>query len=432
MICYFECSSGISGDMILGALIDAGVSSQKLKKGLSYLPIKGYKLNIKKIKRAGFKATKVDVVLKSEVRSQKSEVKKWKDIEKIIRTSSLSKEIKQKGLLIFRRLFEAEAKVHGEKFNDIHLHELGAIDCIVDIFVALIGLDILGIDKIYSSPLNLGSGTVKTEHGILPVPAPATIELLREIPVYTSNLNFELTTPTGAALISTLAESFGQMLAMQFSKIGAGAGSKDFKKHSNVLRVFIGEEVQNPPSPPFSKGGIMGGYANGRYTPLPPLNRGELCPTLEKGDAGGFLDKNITVIETNIDDMNPQIYEYVIEKLFKAGALDVFLTQIIMKKGRPGVRLTVLCSDDKKERLTAIIFRETTSIGIRFYEVQRKILDRKIMSVDTKYGKIKVKVSKYGDDVVKITPEYEDCKKIAKKLNIPLIEIVKAVKVKSL
>src|SRR4030067_3686290 len=318
MIAYFDCSSGISGDMILGALVDAGLPPHKLKKSLSSLPIKGYKLSINSVKRAGFLATKVDVEIQG-ARGKGQGARKWKDIEKIIRTSKLSDDIKQKGLSIFKRLFEAEAKVHGERFDRIHLHELGAIDCIIDIFGTLIGIDILGIKKIYSSPLNLGSGTVKTGHGILPVPAPATAELLKNVPVYSSDINFEVTTPTGAVLISMLADGFGLMPNIQVSKIGTGAGSKAFKKQPNVLRLFIGQDTEH----------------RKQITDNSPLS-----PLSLRGD-----ERGVTVIETNIDDMNPQVYEYVMEKLFKSGALDVFLTQVIMKKGRPGIKLTVLCNE---------------------------------------------------------------------------------------
>ncbi|MEW6714986.1 MAG: nickel pincer cofactor biosynthesis protein LarC, partial [Nitrospirota bacterium] len=319
MIAYFNCTSGISGDMILGALVDAGVPLEKLKKELSKLPVSGYELKTRKVKRGGLKATKVDVVIKKEVRSQKSEVRRWKDIEKIIKASKLSSDIKEKGLVIFKRLFESEAKVHGETFNEVHLHELGAVDCVVDIFGALIGLDLLSIDAIYSSPLNLGSGTIKTEHGILPVPAPATVRMLKGVPVYSSGVQFELTTPTGAVLISSLAKEFGSLPKINILKSGIGAGDKNFREQPNVLTMIIGEKFKNLPSPLFAKEGNI------------------LSPTLEKGDKGGFSDDNIIVIETNIDDMNPQVYEYVMERLFEAGALDVFLTQIIMKKGRPGV-----------------------------------------------------------------------------------------------
>ena len=408
-ICYFDCFSGISGDMILGALIDAGLSPQKLRKSLSCLPVKGYKLRVKKVKRAGLLATKVEVKItqnkehppknRRASRTQNPDIRKWTDIKKIIKASSLSNDIKQKGLEIFKRLFEAEAKVHGGKLDTIHLHELGAVDCIVDIFGTLIGLDLLGVKQVYSSPVNLGSGTVKTEHGILPVPAPATAELMKNVPVYSSDISFELTTPTGAVLVTSLTDNFGSMPEFQICRLGIGAGSGELKMQPNVLRVFIGQKTdhrtQNPPSPPFSKGGK------------------------------GGINNCVTVIETNIDDMNPQIYEYVMEKLFKAGALDVFLTQVIMKKSRPGIKLTVLCGNDKKEDLMKILLRETTSIGLRFYEVQRKKLHRQIKQVSTKFGPVKVKISQIGDGVFRVNPEYEDCRKIAKKFKIPLVEIIK-------
>ncbi len=401
MIAYFDCFSGVSGDMILGALVDAGVSAKELKNELSRLPIKGYSLNIETVKRAGLSATKVDVVLRQ---GKGNKGRKFKDIQKIVKNSSLSKDIKQNGLAIFKRLFEAEAKVHGEKYDRIHLHELGAIDCIVDIFGTLIGFDILGIKRFHSSGINLGSGLVKTEHGILPVPAPATAELLKNARVYSSDTGFaasgdppgrELTTPTGAAIVSTLAGGFGPMPCMDVLSVGVGAGNKDLKDKPNALRLFIGQD------------------------PVP-------C-----GIGQGAEDK-VIVIETNIDDMNPQIYEYVIEKLFKAGALDVFLTQVIMKKGRPGIKLTAFCIDDKKEDLMKIILRETTSIGLRFYEAQRKTLHREIKSVDSKFGKINVKISRLGNHILKAAPEYRDCRKIAKKFNVPLLEVIKSVKVKSL
>jgi hypothetical protein len=385
MIAYFDCSSGISGDMTIGALVDAGVPIERLKKELSNLRIKGYSLNVKKVKRNGFRATKVDVIVIQSKR--RTELRRFKDIKEIIDRSSLHPEIKQKGLLIFRRLFEAEARVHGRRYTNIHLHELGAVDCIVDIFGTLIGLDILGIETVYSSPLNLGSGTVKTEHGILPVPAPATLELLKNRPVYSSNIPFELTTPTGAVLISSLASKFGPIPDMKVSKIGIGAGSQNFKEQPNILRLLIGQttgEIEN-------------------------------------------ITENIMVIETNIDDMNPQIYEYVMDKLFNAGALDVFLTQLIMKKNRPGIKLTVLCNEDKKEDLIEIILSETTTIGVRYYKAQRKILQRQIELLNTKFGRIKVKKTQLSKKVQKISPEYEDCKRIAKKFNIPLFEVMKAI-----
>jgi uncharacterized protein (TIGR00299 family) protein len=390
-IAYFDCFSGISGDMCLGAIIGAGASIKELEKELKKIPIGGFKLLSKKVKRARFKATKVDVIQKSKIKNQRA--KRWREVEKIIQQSSLSRDVKQKGLKIFKRLFEAESKVHGEAFNHVHLHELGAIDCIVDIIGTVIGLNILGVQKVYSSPINLGGGLMETEDGTLPVPAPATAEILKKLPVYSNDVFCELTTPTGAAIIKELSSEFGIMPVMGVEKIGLGAGSKNLKDKPNVLRLFIGNSLEST-----------------------------CTPLWERGD-----DDKVTVIETNIDDMNPQVYEYVMEKLFRTGALDAYLTHILMKKGRPGIKLTVLCSEEKKEDLMEVILKETTTIGLRFYEAKRKVLQRKTKTIDTKFGKVRVKLSGLGNEILKVTPEYEDCKKIAKRLNMPLIEFMKKI-----
>ncbi len=397
-IAYFDCFSGISGDMCLGAVVDAGVSIKELEKELKEIPIGGYRLTAKKVKRSGFTSTKVDIAVLAQ-RLAPHALRKWKDIEKIINRSRLSEEIKQRGRRIFKRLFEAEAKVHGEAFERVHLHELGAVDCIVDIFGTIIGLNILGVEKVFSSPINLGSGFVETEAGILPVPAPATVEILKKVPVYSKDVPFELTTPTGAAIIKEISSGFGDMPPIDIGKIGIGAGNRDLKDRPNILRLFIG-------NPHFTKGG-----------------QGEV-----KGGMGGLLDENVIVIETNVDDMNPQIYEYVMEKLFKAGALDVYLTQVLMKKGRPGVKMTVLCNKEQLENLMKIVLKETSTIGLRFYEAKRRILHREIKTIDTEFGKVRVKFSRLGDDILKAAPEYEDCKRIAKKLNISLLEVMKKIK----
>ena len=393
-IAYFDCFSGISGDMCLGAIVDAGISFKKLESELKKIPIKGYELKAKKVKRAGFVATKVDVIQKTQVRNQKLEMRKWKNIEKIIRNSSLSQEIKQKGLNTFKRIFEAEAKVHGEAYDKVHLHELSAVDGIVDIFGTVIGLNILGIDRVYSSSVNLGSGSVKTAHGILPVPAPATAEILKGVPVYSKDIHLELTTPTGAVLIKELSSGFGSIPSMNIEKIGCGAGTKDFKDRPNVLRLLIGSAIAESSSHKHSE--------------------------------------RVTVIETNIDDMNPQVYEYVMKKLFKAGALDVYLTQVLMKKGRPGIKLTVLCEKGKSEEMIRIILKETTTIGLRFYEAERKTLERETREIDTEIGKVRVKISRLGDEILRATPEYEDCKKLSKKINKPLIEVIEKIKGKAI
>ena len=384
---YFDCFAGISGDMCLGALVDAGADISEIAKYLEKIPIKNYILESRKVLRNGISATKVDVIIsKSAIKSIKPENRKWKDIEKIIKASSLSDEIKQKGSHIFKRLFEAEAKVHGKPLDKVHLHEIGGVDCIVDIFGTLIGLDMLGVKKVYASPINLGSGKVKTEHGLLPVPAPATIELLRDFPVYSSGISLELTTPTGAAIITGLGAIFSALPEMKIEKIGYGAGSSDILNMPNALRIFLGEQVE--------------------------------------GKKEARNNDPVTVIETNIDDMSPQLYEDVMEKLFNSGALDVFLQNIIMKKGRPAIKLTVIAEEEDTDKMADILFKETTTIGLRFYKARRKTLNREIVRIDTKYGMVRLKLSRLKDIIVNISPEYDDLKAIAKKTKLPLKKVL--------
>ncbi len=386
-IACFDCFSGISGDMILGALVDAGADIRVIENELKKIQIKGYSLTKKGVLRAGISATKVDVILKESVlRNQKSESKKWKDIEKIIKTSALSDKIKQKGLHIFKRLFQAEAGVHGETFENVHLHELGGVDCLIDVFGSLIGIDMLGIEEIYTSSINLGSGTVKTEHGMLPVPAPATIELLKGYPVYSSDMKFELTTPTGAAIVSGLKAKSIPLPEVVVDAVGYGAGNRDFPELPNALRILIGSVT---------------------------------------GGAGS--DELVTVIETNIDDMNPQFYEHISERLFDAGALDVFLENIIMKKGRPALKLSIVGRNQDVEKLSEILFEETTTIGARYYDVRRKILSREIKRVKTKYGYVRVKVSSLKGRVVNMFPEYEDVREISLKTGLPIKKITEEI-----
>jgi uncharacterized protein (TIGR00299 family) protein len=378
--------------MCLGALVDAGVSIRGLEKELRKIPVRGYRLTVGKVKRSHFSARKVDVLLAKEGRGNKAGISRWADIEKVVRNSSLSADIRQKGLAIFKRIFDAESKVHGESLKTVHLHEIGAVDCIADIFGTLIGLGMLGIERVYASPLNLGSGFVSTRAGIVPVPAPATAEILRKVPVYSKTISSELTTPTGAAIVRELSSGFGDIPVMNVDKIGIGAGSRDFKDWPNVLRIFIGDSVS---------------------------------PAARKREKGEPSDETVTVIETNIDDMNPQVFEYVMEKLFKAGALDVYFTQVIMKKGRPGVKLTALCNGKKGDALMRIVLGETSTIGLRFYEVRRRVLRREVVMKDTEFGRLRVKIARFVGDTMKESPEYEDCVKIAKRLNIPLIEVMK-------
>jgi pyridinium-3,5-bisthiocarboxylic acid mononucleotide nickel chelatase len=388
MIAYFDCAAGISGDMCLGALVDAGAQLRDILKGLRAVPVAGYSIKARRVARWSITATKVDVVIrKSGINiSHGPGAKRWDDINGVITSSSLPDEIKQKGMGIFRRLFEAEGKVHGTPFAETHLHEVGATDCIIDVFGTLIGLELLGVDRVYASAINLGSGSVETGHGTLPVPAPASVEILKGAPVYSSGIPFELTTPTGAAILSEIAEGFSEMPVMRLKAAGYGAGTRDVEGLPNTLRILVGEG-------------------------LAPKGRGIL--------------PQVIVIETNIDDMNPQVYEHVIEMLLKAGALDVYLAQVIMKKGRPGVVLTVLCDEQRLSHISDILFQETTTIGIRFHRASRVTLERDLREGDTGFGPIRVKASHLLDGKLRFTPEYEDCRRIAVKNRVPLIEVMR-------
>ncbi len=381
-LAYFDCFSGISGDMTLGALVDAGVSIETLRSELSKINLPGYTITAEKVMRSGIAATKVNVDLDE----KKQPVRHLSDIRKIIDNSLLSPAVKQKSVRIFERLAEAEATVHGTAPENVHFHEVGAVDAIVDIVGSVIGLDLLGITELSGSSINLGSGTIRSAHGTLPVPSPAASELLKGVPVYSSAILFELTTPTGAAIISTLSSSFGPLLRMKINRIAYGAGNKDFPEQPNVLRLFIGEPV------------------------------------------AAYEEDSSVVIETNIDDMNPQAYDYIIEKLIKQGAQDVYLTPIIMKKGRPAILLSVLTDKTKSETVLDTIFRETTSIGVRIQEVGRKKLSREIREVETVYGTVHVKISKRGDEVLTVTPEDEDSRKIAEETQVPLKTVMEEAK----
>lgn len=379
---YFDCFSGISGDMTLGALVDAGVSIEVLRSELAKLGLPGYEIKAEKVKRSNIAATKVRVIIDH----KDLHARHLADILAIIDRSSLSATIKQKSSMVFNRLAEAEAKVHGTTVDQIHFHEVGAVDSIVDIVGSVVGLELLGVTQLITSAVNVGSGTVQTSHGLLPIPAPATAELLKGIPIYESDTKFELTTPTGAAIISTLGASFGPLPPMKVDVVAYGAGDKNFPGKPNVLRLMLGE----------------------------------LATTCEE-------DTSI-VIETNIDDMNPQVYDYLIKKLMLQGAQDVYLTPIIMKKGRPAILLSVLTDKSKTDAVLDTVFRETTSIGVRIQEMGRKKLSREIKEVDTIYGKIRIKVSKRGDDILTVTPEYEDCRKIAEEKSIPLKQVMEEAK----
>ncbi|MCX7719830.1 MAG: nickel pincer cofactor biosynthesis protein LarC [Dictyoglomus thermophilum] len=372
---YFDCFSGISGDMILGALIDLGIDVEKWKTELNKIPVKGYKIEISKKQKNSIWGTDVNIIIDDHHSHRHLE-----DLLKIVDESGLSENIKTKAKNIFYKIAEAEAKIHNQPIDEVHFHEIGALDTIIDVLGSLILLEMLEVAEIYSSPLPLGSGFVNTAHGTIPVPAPATLEILRGIPVYKDGREGELVTPTGAAIISTVANFVQELPPIRVDKIGYGCGKKDFS-FPNLLRVYVGELVEST-----------------------------------------VKERNI-VLETNIDDMNPQIFGYLVEKLFKEGALDVFLTPVYMKKGRPGILLSVIAPLVMEERLSEVIFRETTTLGIRKIYVDKKIMPREIKEIETKWGKVRIKVANING-IRKAYPEYEDCKSIAERENIPLKDVI--------
>ncbi len=385
---YFDCFSGACGNMILGALVDAGLSIKKLKAELKKLKLSGYDITARKISKNGISCTYLDVKIKPVRAIHELPLHKHhphrnlRDITRLITRSKLSRSVKERSVAVFTRLAKAEAKVHGTSIYKIHFHEVGAVDAIVDIVGSVVGLELLKIEKVYCSPLPLSRGFVDCSHGRLPVPAPATMELLKGIPLYKIDVDKELVTPTGAAILTSLADSFGNMPDMMVSKIGYGAGKAELE-HPNTLRMMIGETSDTKAA-----------------------------------------DKVISV-ETNIDDMNPQIYNYLFERLFAAGALDAYISHIQMKKNRPGILLTVISSKKDLQKVLDILFRETTTIGVRMREYDRKCLERKVFSIKTKYGNLKAKASFLNNQAVNIQPEYEDCRLAAIKNKVPLKIVMK-------
>ena len=372
---YFDCFSGISGDMILGSLIDAGLDFGRLKEELAKLPLSGYELEAKKTMKNGIAGTRFSVQA-----APQQQHRSLADIIKILDDSGLADPVRQRATAVFKKIAAVEAAIHGVKVEEIHFHEIGAVDSIIDVTGAFIALDLMGIGAVHASRINTGEGLVETAHGTLPVPAPATAALLTGVPVYSSGIPAELATPTGAAIIAEAARGFGPMPEMRIESIGYGAGFKDLPV-PNFLRVFIGEA----------------------------------------GPAAGY--ETIVSIETNIDDMNPEFYQHVSERLFEAGALDVFTAQVIMKKSRPGAVLTVLCREDSRDALTRIIFEETTTAGIRYSRMERMTLDREHRRVHTPFGEIGVKVLARAGRVITVSPEYEECRRIALARSVPLKQV---------
>lgn len=379
-VAYFDCFSGISGNMILGALIDLGLDIEELRAALSNLPLQGYQLEAKRVAKQGISAIYVDVVTPGD---EAEKGRKLEDILTLIDQSALDEEIKGQSKQIFVRLGEAEAKIHQQDLKAVHFHEIGATDTIIDILGSLIGLKILGVERVNCSPLNVGQGLVRCSHGLLPVPAPVTAELLKGVPVYATDVEGELTTPTGAAIISSIATHFGNMPPLRIQKVGYGAGKMDLAV-PNLLRVFLGEAME---------------------------------------PAQDYITEEVTVLETNIDDMNPQFFDYIMESLLQAGALDVFLTPVQMKKNRPGILLSVITPRGEVEKLLDILFRESTTLGVRVSETRRLSLPRSFHLIKTKFGDIRVKVAHRGNSIIKMAPEYEDCQKAAKAYQVPLSQV---------
>ncbi len=374
---YFDASAGLSGDMILGALLDLGVSPALFKEKMAGLKLP-VDIRLKETKRASLRALKVDVL----VRKQKSAPRKWSDIETYIKKSPFSPSVKKNSLAIFKTLFQAEAKVHGHKFQDAHLHEAGADDAIVDVVGCCYLAETLNVSKFFSSPLNLGQGWVKTSHGRLPVPPPAVAELLKNVPVYSEHVKEELVTPTGAAIVSALVHKFILFPEISYERIGCGAGKKNFHDFPNILRAFYGNNKEFK------------------------------------------ADKEVYIIEANIDDSTPQVLASFFDRAFALGALDVFLTPVVMKKNRLATKLTVLAEIDKIEALINAVFRETSSIGLRYYPVHRRVLERTIQKLRVLGEEVSIKISSLEGKIVNIQPEYADCLNLAKKSNRPVKEII--------
>ncbi len=371
---YFDASSGLSGDMILGALLDLGASKKEFRDGLAELRLP-VEIRTRDVTRAGLRGLKVDVVVK---RGKESPSRHWHDVESLVRKSPYSEAVKDTALAAFRVLFEAEAKVHGSRLHDVHLHEAGADDAMVDVVGSAFLRERLNISRVLCSPLNLGSGWVKSSHGRLPVPPPAVAEILKKAPVFSAWADQELVTPTGAAIISSWAEKFIAWPPMSYEKIGYGAGSRDLEALPNILRVFYGQEKGLEPENP------------------------------------------VFQVEANIDDANPQILAHFIDVALGMGALDAFLTPVVMKKGRLGTKLTLLAGRDRLDALVEAVFAETTSIGLRYFPVGRRILERGVSRVRVFGGEIAVKTAGLGTQELNAHPEFSDCLEVAKKKGIPV------------
>ena len=402
-IAYFDCFSGISGDMTLGALVDAGVPPEMLREGLSTLKLDAeFSLHFEKAKKHSITGTKAIVEVHPAHTShadshhehghhhEHGPARHLSDIFKLLDDSGLDPEIRDTAKRVFDRLAEAEAKVHNMDKADVHLHEVSGIDSIVDIVGSVIGLTYLDVDAVYASPLSLGRGFVQCAHGRMPVPVPGTMELLKGLPIHQTDIPKELVTPTGAALITTLSQEFGAMPHMRLDRVGYGAGTRDLEQRPNLLRLCLGEKI--------SSGGLQTTHHHAETD-------------------------SVDIIETNVDDMSPEITGYVTSQLFEDGALDVFLTPIFMKKNRPATQITVLCPTTHRDKLIERLLTETTTFGVRLSSANRVKLRRNFIYVKTRWGTVRAKRGYLNDILIKTVPEYEDCKRLAEQNNVPLRQV---------
>lgn len=387
-VAHFDCFSGISGDMVLGAVIDAGISPDPIRAALDSLGLP-IKLEVEKVKRCGFAATKATVEA-----ADQEDYRFLPDVEAILAKGGLTTKQRELAGAIFRKVAVAESVAHGMPLERVHFHEVGALDSIADIVGAAVGLDLLGVEKFTSSPVPTGTGTVKCAHGIMPVPTPGTAELLKGVPLAPSAVKGELTTPTGAAILTAVAAEFTASPAMTIERIGHGAGTKDFIEQPNILRLFVGTALASPGRQP-----------------------------------GGHPESDtVVVLETNLDDVPAEVIGYCFDRLFEAGAMDVFAAPIQMKKNRPGVLLSVIAEAEKVAELEAILFRETATFGVRRHSAQRSKLQREVVTVQTPWGLVKAKRGRRADGFEVVTPEYEDCARVARENGVPLREVYAAVR----
>jgi uncharacterized protein (TIGR00299 family) protein len=379
---HFDCFSGVSGDMILGALVDAGLPFKDLVRGLARLQVEGFRLAQKRVERGAITATKVDVLIEKGFRKPLT----LSQIKRVLRKSGLPALVKEQSQAVFDRLADAEGKAHGVEPSHVHFHEVGVIDSFVDVVGGVLGLHLMGIQHVTASAINVGSGTLHSAHGSLPVPGPAVAALAVGLPIYAQGPSRELATPTGVALVRTLAKEFGALPRMEVRHVGYGAGTADPAQWPNVLRVFVGE---------------------GAATAIGSV-------------------ETIVELQTNIDDLNPQIYETVFDRVFAAGAVDATLAPVTMKKGRPGNVLSVLAPREKAEAVLAVMFAETTALGIRTQEVQRRVLPRRFISIRVEGRDVRIKLADQAPGISKASPEHEDCRRIAEQTGRPVKDILEA------